>query len=514
MEFSVLALLVVASLAHAQDAPCDAGFDINRMIDGMNKVDASFEAFDAENARVILKSIRADSPCLRDRVHPNHLVRFARQMATSSFFDQDELEMAYWAQLGFVNPDVRWPDSISPDHPVRDQLDFIEPETPLTADGDLSVPKGGGVLIDGYLVVAPVATPDTPHFVQVLDRDGNVIDSYWQDGVVFREKWLAEEPTGATLGTPKWWSEPDLSVDPYESVTIDPAELERRREAREAAEEALERDRERTAAALEKERERAERRAAKAERKARKSGEPTQVAAAATAAADVAPTEWVEMSFTDDKERLDDLDALEKGTAEVGCSDLRRLEPRSLMGRLTQEQILCLELRLRREERMTAKNKTSRVLMADAWTKGDIDRWEAAVRRHLDEIDRSDADLAYIFARHLAEKPPEHIPEAIRWSNVALGNSTQWVGERRVNRMYALHRINAVAAQQLWLAAEDDALDDPSRDNIAKANFWRNQTKSLSREWLSFSTEAGQDPAASLDLCMSAAGTTDYCIVE
>ena len=224
--------------------------------------------------------------------------------------------------------------------------------------------------------------------------------------------------------------------------------------------------------------------------------------------------EWVDVSFDGDKAAFGELDALERGTADVGCSDLRRLEPRSLMGRLTQEQILCLELRLRREERMTAKNKTSRVLMADAYTKEDFDRWEAAVRRHLDEIDRSDADLSYIFARHLADKPPEYIPEAIRWSNVALTNAHQWEGKRRVDRMYALHRINAVAAQQLWLAAEDAALGDPSRENVGKANFWRNQTKNLSREWLSFATDAERDPAASLDLCMSAAGTTDYCIVE
>jgi hypothetical protein len=514
MEFVVLALFLAATLAHAQDAPCDASFDINRMIEGMNKVDASFDAFDAENARVILKSIRDDAPCLRDRVHPNHLVRFARQMATSSFFDQDELEMAYWAQLAFVNPEVPWPPGIAPDHPVRDQLEFIDPEMPLDADGELAVPKGGGMLIDGQLVVTPTTPPDSPHFVQVLDRDGTVLDAYWQDGVVFPERWLADEPTGTPPGTPKWYQPVDWGVDPFQKVTIDPAELERRAEARKAAEEAMRKERERAAAALEKERERAERRAAKAERRARKNGESTEVAVVEQAATDAAPKDWVSLSFDEDKERLDELDPLEKGTSEVGCADLRRLEPRSLMGRLTQEQILCLELRLRREERMTAKNKTSRVLMADAWTKKDIDRWEAAVRRHLEEIDRSDADLAYIFARHLANKPPEHIPEAIRWSNVALTNAYQWEGEQRVKRMYALHRINAVAAQQLWLAAEDDALVDQSRENVAKANFWRNQTKSLSREWLSFATEAGEDPAASLDLCMSAAGTTDYCIVE
>ena len=512
----MLALLAVVTLVHAQESPCDASFDINRLIDGMNKVDASFDAFDAENARVILQAIRADIPCLRDPIHTNHLVRLSRQFATAAFFDQDELEMGYWAQLAFLNPEVPWPASVTPDHPVRDQLAFILPEDVISTGETLSVPKGGAFVVDGQLVADASATPDAPHFVQIHDRNGTVIDSYWQDGVVFREKWLAsdEEANGEPIPTPRWWTPPDPSLDPTEKVTIDPEELERRRRAREEAEEALAKARERTEEALAKERERAERRAAKAERRARQRGETTTVAVVDEGPKDTAPTEWLDLSYTDDRGAFDDLDALERGTADVGCTDLRRLEPRSLMGRLTQEQILCLELRLRREERMTAKNKTSRVLMADAYTKGDIDRWEAAVRRHLDEIDRSDADLAYIFARHLAEKPPEYIPEAIRWSNVALTNAHQWEGKRRVDRMYALHRINAVAAQQLWLAAEDAALGDPSRENVGKANFWRNQTKNLSREWLSFATDAERDPAASLDLCMSAAGTTDYCIVE
>jgi len=510
----VLALLAAVTLAHAQGAPCDASFDINRMIDGMDKVDASFEAFDAENARVVLKALKADMPCLRDRVHTNHLVRFARQKATGAFFDQDELEMAYWAQLAFLNPEVPWPASITPDHPVRDQLSFIEPEEVIHTDDTLEVPKGGAFVMDGRLTPEAAATPEAPHFVQIFDRSGTVIDSYWQDGVVFKEKYLAEESTGDAVPTPRWWTPPDPGLDPRERVTIDPEELERRRKARQEAEEELRRARERTEAALAKERERAERRAARAARRAKRRGESVDTEVAEVEEEVAAPTEWVDVSFEADKQAFSELDALERGTSEVGCSDLRRLEPRSLMGRLTQEQILCLELRLRREERMTAKNKTSRVLMADAYTKGDMDRWEAAVRRHLEEIDRSDADLAYIFARHLASKPAEYIPEAIRWSNVSLTNAYQWEGQRRVDRMYALHRINAVAAQQLWLAAEDAALRDPSRDKLARANFWRNQTKSLSREWLSFATEAGRDPAASLDLCMSAAGTTDYCIVE
>jgi len=508
-------LLAFVGTAFAQDAPCDASFDINRMIEGMNLVDASFEAFDAENARVVLKAMHTDMSCLEDRVHPRHLVRYARQRSMSAFFDQDEMEMGYWAQLAGVEPDMAWPPSVTPDHPVRDQLGFVLMEEPLTVDGVLTPPKGGGVLLDGTLVIEPTTTPDAPHFLQHVDRNMTVLASFWQDGVVFPTSTLAkvgEPPVLLRSYTP-----PDPDLDPTQTVTIDPDELQRREQARQEAEDALAASRARAEAALAKERERVANRDAREARRAKRRGEP----APSTVAVDDGPqedpmqTEWLDLDFGGDKERFSKLDALERGTSEVICDDIRRLEPRALIGRLTDEQVLCLELLLRRAERLTSKNKVSRVLMADAWTKRDMDRWEAAVQRHLDEIDRSDADLAYIYARFLAQRTEEHIPEAIRWSNVALANAHQWEGDTHVDRVYALHRINAVAAQQLWLVAEQTVLDEGSHTTgTGKANFWRNQTKALSREWLAFAVAAGKDPAASLDLCMSAAGTTGYCEVQ
>ncbi len=507
-------LLALVGTALAQDAPCDSAFDINRMIEGMDLVDASFEAFDAENAKVVLKAMRTDMACLEDRVHPRHLVRYARQRAMASFFDQDELEMGYWAQLAGIEPDMAWPASVTPDHPVRDQLTFVLLEDPITVDGVLIPPKGGGILLDGVLILAPTAAPDAPHFVQVVDRNLTVLESFWQDGVVFSSSIL--DKVGEPPLEPRGYQPPDPNLDPTQPVVIDEEERARREEARKEAEEALADARERAEAALEKERERAEKRAARDERRRKQAGEPAEVAVADAGGGEAAlQTEWLELSFEGDKERFAELDALERGTSEVACEDIRRLEPRALIGRLTEQQILCLELELRRAERLTEKNKLSRVLMADAWSKQDLDRWEAAVRRHLDEIDRSDADLAYIYARFLAQRTEEHIPEAIRWSNVALSNAHQWEGDTHVDRVYALHRINAVAAQRLWLASEQDILDGSAgTDGSARANFWRNQTKSLSREWLAFAVAAGKDPAASLDLCMSAAGTTGYCEVQ
>jgi hypothetical protein len=181
------------------------------------------------------------------------------------------------------------------------------------------------------------------------------------------------------------------------------------------------------------------------------------------------------------------------------------------MGKLSTESVQCLETSMRLAERQTRKDAISRVLMADAFAQGETHRWEGAVRRHLEEIDRSDADLCYIFARYLGQKGDEFLVEAIRYANLALENSLQWQGELRVKRMYQLHRINALGAQQLWYEAENENLERPSRQVRMRSGFWRNQTKNLAREWLSFSLDAGLDPDAPFELCVQAAGTQQYC---
>ena len=184
------------------------------------------------------------------------------------------------------------------------------------------------------------------------------------------------------------------------------------------------------------------------------------------------------------------------------------------MGRLTHDQIVCLQHRLATVERQTTKGKVSRLLMADAWAKGDVHRWEAAARRHLEQIDRSDPDLCYIFARWLVTKGPDEIPEALRWSRIALENAHRWVGGVHVERVDALHRLNTVASQSLWLAAEDDAIRQPIAEHRERASFWRNQTKNLAREWLLFATAAHLDTHPAFELCISAAGTIEYCEVH
>ena len=73
-----------------------------------------------------------------------------------------------------------------------------------------------------------------------------------------------------------------------------------------------------------------------------------------------------------------------------------------MLGKLTKGQINCLEERLNKESKQTSKDKISRILMANAYASGDKRTWENLVKRHLDQIDQSDPDLCYKYARHLS----------------------------------------------------------------------------------------------------------------
>jgi hypothetical protein len=195
----------------------------------------------------------------------------------------------------------------------------------------------------------------------------------------------------------------------------------------------------------------------------------------------------------------------------VGCSDLLMLEPFALLGRLTEAQVACLEERVRLDERQVDRDKVSRVLLADAFGKGDVHRWEGLVRRHVEQVDGSDPDLLYSFARHLAGQGLDQLPEAVRFARLALESADRWEGPTRVRRVQQLHQIATAGANALWLDAERQLMSDPSRHWREAAGFWRSQTKGMAKEWLIFALAAGQEAQLAYELCVAAAGTQQFC---
>lgn len=192
----------------------------------------------------------------------------------------------------------------------------------------------------------------------------------------------------------------------------------------------------------------------------------------------------------------------------AGCDDVKRLEPLAMLGKLDAPTLACLEAGATTGA-LTSRDRYSRVLLADAWGKGDRAAWSRLAKRHLDEIDASDAEMSYKFALQL-QRDGKHEPTIV-WSERSLERAVQWTGDTYVDRVSALHKLRAMAAQALWKQAEEKAVAAPSSEASAAADKARARTKVFAREWYEYTASAGRDATKALQLCVAAAGTADYC---
>jgi len=231
------------------------------------------------------------------------------------------------------------------------------------------------------------------------------------------------------------------------------------------------------------------------------------------AGTDTAPaaTGFVDITFDSEDDDLDEMMKSDFIRDYAECSNLMRLEPAAMMGKLSDGEINCLEDMLRDTDRQTFKRKLSLLLMSDSWAKGEKLRWEAVVARHLEQIDRSDPDLCYKYALFLSKKGPDSSQEAIRWADVALENRTIWTGDTHVARVYALYRLQARAAMAEWVDVEQRLAATQDEALRPKADEARNQTKTLSRQWLEYARSSGKDATSALEMCKQAAGTDSFC---
>src|SRR5690606_31319548 len=98
--------------------------------------------------------------------------------------------------------------------------------------------------------------------------------------------------------------------------------------------------------------------------------------------------------------------------ADATCTDyaaeparLQELESEASRGALSQAQKDCLEKGYAAAAEQTTKDKISRVLLVNAYAYS-TKYWSKLVERHLDEVDRSDPDIAYLYAFYLFNSDP------------------------------------------------------------------------------------------------------------
>ena len=233
--------------------------------------------------------------------------------------------------------------------------------------------------------------------------------------------------------------------------------------------------------------------------------------AVSDAPVDATPGGFISISIDDESLEFDEDIGSELMAMVAECGDLVKMEPAAMLGKLVDPEIRCLEMTLTQVEKQTHKDKISRVMMNDAWAKGDLHRWESIVARHLDMVDRSDPDLVYKFSLHLSKQGAERAEETMRWADVALENRAHWSGETHVDRVNALFRIRTFAAHQLWEHYETQYVAGPTDELLSMKDEQRNSVKTMAREWLEYARSSGRDPTLAMQICVSAAGNTDYC---
>lgn len=194
------------------------------------------------------------------------------------------------------------------------------------------------------------------------------------------------------------------------------------------------------------------------------------------------------------------------------CDDLRALEDEALAGELRPAQVACLEQRIEDAELQTTKDKVSRLLLVDAEGKGDGERWEDLVQRHLDQIDQSDPDLCFKYAVYLSRQGIERAAEVLRWAGRALENKDDWHGRAYEKKVYLLFRIQTEAATELWNQAEERYLEARSEQAKDVADEYRGRAKEYAKAWLDYARLTGQDDSTALSMCLSAAGAMEYCL--
>jgi hypothetical protein len=199
--------------------------------------------------------------------------------------------------------------------------------------------------------------------------------------------------------------------------------------------------------------------------------------------------------------------------APVTCTDLIALEAPALMGRLRPEQVSCLEDSLAAGASQTTKNKMSRVLLINADASNNRAEWARLIRRHLNDIDRSDPDLCFQYAIYLADGGVSRAGRVIRWADYALQNKTRWSGSTYQSRVFDLHRLKAQAGNRLWEQSTVDLnnASDNREELIALESRARGRAKTFALDWLDFARATGQESSQAMSLCVSVAGNRNYC---
>jgi hypothetical protein len=189
---------------------------------------------------------------------------------------------------------------------------------------------------------------------------------------------------------------------------------------------------------------------------------------------------------------------------------LVHLEAEATRGALLRRDLDCLENGFANTSVMTTKDKISRVLLVNAYAK-DTKVWAQLVERHLQEVDQSDPDIAYLYSYYLYNQKEKDLDAIIEWTEVGLDRKQEWKGTIHVNRVISLLRLRSLAANDIYInLAKQNSETNEDQDTLFKA---RNRTKTVTREWMDYAKASERNFQEAFDLCITVA-TQKACLAD
>ena len=165
------------------------------------------------------------------------------------------------------------------------------------------------------------------------------------------------------------------------------------------------------------------------------------------------------------------------------CGDDSGLRLDAYRGKLTDEARACLESTVTTTADPSRRVELSFILIVDAYTQNDQEKYGQLMRRHLSQYHTTDAEVAYLYATYLWKLgAAANGDDALYWAKVALDNRRRWLKNRAnydnmVKKLYdMLVELSMVRAVEV----EQEQATNPGQANAERVEAYRRQA----RYWL------------------------------
>ena len=196
--------LLIPNACFGWDEPCAKVAIEEEFAAQLVSIEASLSEGLLEASRASLSAVHKELLCMDQIVSTQFMSRLGTLFSIAFFFDQDDDASQRWLRGSkYAVSETRWPPVIEESHPLRDLEADLEWLFSNQENTGFLLPKKATLFISGRFVAKPTVPVETPLLVQVADRKGRVLSSWWQDGAAFPEDRLIAG--GPALLEPSWW---------------------------------------------------------------------------------------------------------------------------------------------------------------------------------------------------------------------------------------------------------------------------------------------------------------------